>query len=78
MPHETETRRSAPPAAAGEADDALTARPRLTRADEDRAAEKVGVAPADHAAAGKPDALDPGTSLTGEEPRPRPAPTRPA
>ncbi|MGF3024642.1 hypothetical protein ACQVP2_17680 [Methylobacterium aquaticum] len=55
-------------------DDRLTARPHLTRGDEDEAAAKAGVTPADHEAARKSDALDPGTSTTGEEPRRRHAP----
>ncbi|AWB22504.1 hypothetical protein DA075_17595 [Methylobacterium currus] len=58
----------------GSRDDLLTARPHLTRRDEDKAAAKAGVTPADHDAARKADALDPGTSTTGDEPRPRPAP----
>ncbi|MFH6784822.1 MULTISPECIES: hypothetical protein [Methylobacterium] len=56
-------------------EDLLTARPHLTRRDEDRAAAKAGVAPADHDAARRADALDPGTSTTGEEPRPRVRPS---
>lgn len=40
----------------------LTARPTLTDADRDRAEERLGVDEADHRAAGKADALDPGTS----------------
>jgi hypothetical protein len=55
-------------------EDLLTARPHLTRRDEDAAAAKAGVTPADHDAARKPDALDSGTSTTGEEPRRRPGP----
>ncbi|KMO39440.1 hypothetical protein VQ02_09895 [Methylobacterium variabile] len=55
-------------------DDLLTARPHLTRRDEDAAAAKAGVSPADHDGARKPDALDPGTSTSGDEPRPRSAP----
>lgn len=55
-------------------EDLLTARPHLTRRDEDRAAAKAGVTPADHDAARKADALDPGTTTTGEEPRRRAAP----
>ncbi|GJD62168.1 hypothetical protein [Methylobacterium frigidaeris] len=58
----------------GSRDDLLTARPHLTRSDEDEAAARVGVTPADHDAARKPDALDPGTTTTGDAPRPRPAP----
>jgi hypothetical protein len=48
----------------------LTARPRLTRADEDAAEARVGVNPEDHLAAGKADAIDHGTS--GGETRPKP------
>ncbi|MGX7706419.1 hypothetical protein [Methylobacterium sp. Gmos1] len=55
-------------------DDRLTARPHLTRRDEDAAAAKAGVTPADHEAARKPDALDPGITTTGTDTRPRPAP----
>lgn len=46
----------------------LTARPHLTRRDEDAAADKVGVTPEDHRAAGRADAIDYGTS--GGEPAP--------